>query len=389
MKYKPRRRFSDTFKREAVEASLSTTKTQAQFADKLGVHPSQLQRWRREWIMAKKASDKAVENTGPEKSLQELERENARLKKLLERKELENEILKKAQGVLRQAQQVRFAFIEAQRSQRWRVSIMYEVLNVSRAGYYRWRARQHTPGERAIKRQTLKTFLLERARQLKNVPGYRKLWLDAGFCCGKNQVQRLLRDAGYRSCTAPKAGYQKPASSLPVLPNLLNRQFSVGSANRVWVSDITQIRCSEGWLYIAAVLDLGTRRVVGRAMGAINSAQLVLEALEQAWQQQQPDGKQLLFHSDQGSQYRSEEVMRWLNKRGITISMSRRGNCWDNACSESFFALLKKEWTRPLGMLGRDEMADEVRYYTDEYYPKVRRHMALGGITPNAYAAAA
>ncbi|MDV2857051.1 transposase [Oceanimonas sp. CAM02] len=97
MKYKPRRRFSDTFKREAVEASLSTTKTQAQFADKLGVHPSQLQRWRREWIMAKKASDKAVENTGPEKSLQDLERENARLKKLLERKELENEILKKAQ----------------------------------------------------------------------------------------------------------------------------------------------------------------------------------------------------------------------------------------------------------------------------------------------------
>ncbi|AEY00408.1 transposase [Oceanimonas sp. GK1] len=86
-------------------------------------------------------------------------------------------------------------------------------------------------------------------------------------------------------------------------------------------------------------------------MGAINSAQLVLEALEQAWQHQRPDGTQLLFHSDQGSQYRSEEVMRWLTTRGITISMSRRGNCWDNACSESFFALLKKEWTHPLGML--------------------------------------
>ncbi|WP_148265849.1 IS3 family transposase [Oceanimonas sp. GK1] len=392
MKYKPHRHFSDAFKREAVEASLSTTETQAQLAGRLGIHPNQLSRWRREWIMTKKSSDKAVENIGPEKSLQDLERENARLKKLLERKELENEILKKAQGVLRQAQQVRFAFIEAHRSQRWRVSIMCEVLNVSRAGYYRWRARQHAPGERVIKRQTLKTFLLERARQQKNVPGYRKLWLearDAGFCCGKNQVQRLLRDAGYHSCTALKAGYQKPTSFLPVLPNLLNRRFSVGAANRVWVSDITQIRCHEGWLYIAVVLDLGTRRVVSRAMGAINSAQLVLEALEQAWQHQRPDGTQLLFHSDQGSQYRSEEVMRWLTTRGITISMSRRGNCWDNACSESFFALLKKEWTHPLGMLGRDEMADEVRYYTDEYYPKVRRHMALGGITPNAYAAAA
>ncbi|PSJ41173.1 IS3 family transposase ISHar7 [Zobellella endophytica] len=227
---------------------------------------------------------------------------------------------------------------------------------------------------------------------MQNVPGYRKLWLearDAGFHCGKNQVQRLLQDAGYRSCTAPKAGYQKPKSSLPVLPNLLNRQFSVGAANRVWVSDITQIRCSDGWLYIAVVLDLGTRRVVGRAMGAIKSAQLVLEALEQAWQHQRPDGQQLLFHSEQGSQYRSEEVMKWLNTRGATISMSRRGNCWDNACAESFFALLKKEWTHPLGMLGRYEMADEVRYYADEYYPKARRHMALGGMTPNTYAAAA
>lgn len=268
---------------------------------------------------------------------------------------------------------------------------MCEVLDISRAGYYRWRERQHSPGPRQTRHQAIKAFLLKRARQLEHVPGYRKLWLeaqDAGFCCGKNQVQRLLQEMGYRSRTVSKPGYRRSPSSLPVLPNLLNRQFSVGKKNRVWVSDITQIRCQEGWLYIAAVLDLGTRQIVGRAMGPINSSQLVIEALEHAWRRQRPKGDHLLFHSDQGVQYRSEEVMTWLNDRHVTISMSRRGNCWDNACAESFFALLKKEWTRPLGVIARDEMASEVRYYTDQYYPKVRRHMTLGGKTPNAYAAA-
>lgn len=269
---------------------------------------------------------------------------------------------------------------------------MCEVLDVSRAGYYRWRESQRCPGPQKKRHDALLAFLLKEGCRQESVPGYRKLWLDAqdaGFCCGKNQVQRLLQEAGYRSRTAPKPGYRKARSSLPVLPNLLNRQFSVGKANRVWVSDITQIRCREGWLYIAVVLDLGTRQIVGRAMGPVNSSQLVIEALKQAWKRQRPVGRDLLFHSDQGSQYRSEEVMRWLNGRKVTISMSRRGNCWDNACAESFFALLKKEWTRPLGEIGRDEMTGEVRYYTDQYYPNVRRHMALGGVTPNAYAAAA
>ncbi|WP_422822633.1 IS3 family transposase [Vreelandella titanicae] len=271
------------------------------------------------------------------------------------------------------------------------VSVVCEVLGVSRAGYYRWRERQCRPGPRQARHLAIKEFLLNRARQMEHVPGYRKLWLeaqDAGFCCGKNQVQRLLQEAGYRSRTASKPGYRRSKSSLPVLPNLLNRQFSVGAGNRVWVSDITQVRCREGWLYIAAVLDLGTRQIVGRAMGPVNSSQLVLKALEHAWKHQRPAGKNLLFHSDQGTQYRSEEVMTWLNNRQVTISMSRRGNCWDNACAESFFALLKKEWIQPLGMIHRDEMVDEVRYYIDHYYSKVRRHMTLGGLPPSAYVAA-
>lgn len=149
--------------------------------------------------------------------------------------------------------------------------------------------------------QSITSFLLERAKKMKSVPGYRKLWIEAqdeGYRCGKNQVQRLLQEAGYRSCTALKPGYRRTVSTLPVLPNLLNRRFSVGEPNKVWVSDITQIRCKEGWLYLVAVMDLGTRQIVGYAQGAVNSSQLVLNALESAWKYSQPVGKELLFHSD-------------------------------------------------------------------------------------------
>ena len=273
---------------------------------------------------------------------------------------------------------------------RWPLSITCEVLGVSRSGYYRWKDRQRRPGRMQKRHQSITSFLLERAKRMESVPGYRKLWLEAqdeGYRCGKNQVQRLLQDAGYRSCTALKPGYRRTVSTLPILPNLLNRRFSVGEPNRVWVSDITQIRCKEGWLYLAVVMDLGNRQIVGYAQGAVNSSCLVLNALESAWKCSQPVGKALLFHSDQGTQYRSEEVMTWLNDREVTISMSRRGNCWDNACAESFFALLKKEWTNRLGILERSDMADEIQYYIDEFYPKIRRHMTLGGLTPSAYAA--
>lgn len=286
---------------------------------------------------------------------------------------------------------MKFAFIEAHRDQRWPLVIVCEVLGVSRSGYYRWRERQQQHGPQQVRHQALTAFLLQCARLQHGVPGYRKLWReaqDAGFCCGQNQVQRLLQRAGYRSCTALKPGYRRGRSSLPVLPNLLNREFLPGRPNQAWVSDITQFRCHEGWLYLAIVMDLGTRQIVGRAMSPINSAQLVVAALEHAWKKQEPTGAGLLFHSDQGTQYRNEDVMTWLNDRNITISMSRRGNCWDNACAESFFASLKKEWTHPLGMLSRDEMAAEVRYYLDEYYPHTRRHMTLGGLTPSAYTAA-
>lgn len=266
---------------------------------------------------------------------------------------------------------------------------MCEVLEVSRAGYYRWCKR--ALADRHVANLELLDFLKERIRTFKGILGYRKLWHEAeaaGYCCSKNRIQRLLQGIGYRSCTAKKPSF-KSKSGLPVLPNLLNRDFTVSACNRVWVSDITQVRCNEGWLYVAVVLDLHSRRVVGWAAGCQNTAQLVIAALSHAWKIRRPNGQELLFHSDQGSQYHSEEVMGWLNKRKVTISMSRKGNCWDNACAESFFAQLKKEWLYRLGQLSRQDTIVEVGYYIEEFYDKVRRHGTLNMLTPAEFEMAA
>lgn len=260
---------------------------------------------------------------------------------------------------------------------------MCEVLNVSKAGYYRWLDRP--PSQQARGNQSLLLFLQGVAAKQRRVPGYRKLWKEAvvaGYICSQNRVQRLLQGNGYRSCTVKKPSFIKGDSGMPVLPNLLNRHFDVSEPNRVWVSDITQIHCEEGWLYVAVVLDLYSRRVVGWSAGRQNTAELVVAALKRAWKSRQPRGSHLLFHSDQGSQYRSEAVAAWLNRREVTISMSRRGNCWDNACSESFFALLKKEWLHPLGEMSREETTAELSYYIEEYYHHIRRHGTLNMLTP-------
>lgn len=280
---------------------------------------------------------------------------------------------------------MRFAFIKHHRLI-WSVVLMCEVLQVSRSGFYKWLGR--TPSATAQANATLEQFLVSRADALRGIPGYRKLHEEAvvaGYICSPNRVQRLLQGLGYRSVVSTRPGYRKPDSGLPVLPNLLNREFDVADPDRVWVSDITQIRCFEGWLYVAVVLDLFNREIIGLAMGAENRAQLVSRALNQAWRARLPDGSRLMFHSDQGAQYRSEDVMRWLTRRNVTISMSRRGNCWDNACSESFFSLLKKEWIHRLGLVTRREMITEVEYYSTQFYNTIRTHGTLGLKTPASF----
>lgn len=262
-----------------------------------------------------------------------------------------------------------------------------DVLKVSPAGYYKWLKR--APSLRDRENQSLLSFLKEESDRQFCIPGYRKLWEAAvahGFICNKKRVQRLLQSLGYRSRASKRRFGRAPRQKvLMAACNLLGRKFEVSKANQVWVSDITQVRCTEGWQYLCVILDLYSRRVVGWSTSRINSAHLVLSTLNKAWNSRQPNGKELMFHSDQGVQYRALETLRWHRRRGIKVSMSRKGNCWDNACSESFFAQYKKEWISNLGELSRQEMTMQSRLYIDKYYNEVRRHGTLGGMSPIAY----
>lgn len=257
-------------------------------------------------------------------------------------------------------------------------------LNVSRAGYYKWLNRKASTRDK--ENESLLSYLQEESDSQHCIPGYRKLWEAAianGFICNKKRVQRLLQSLGYRSKASKKRHGQAPRQKV-MMPafNLLNRNFATREANRVWVSDITQVRCQEGWQYLCVILDLYSRRVIAWSTSRINSASLVISTLNKAWQSRQVDGRKLMFHSDQGSQYKAMETLRWHRQRHITVSMSRKGNCWDNACAESFFAQYKKEWISNLGELSRGEMTMQTRLYIDKYYNPVRRHGALGGVSP-------
>ncbi len=265
--------------------------------------------------------------------------------------------------------------------------MLCDVLDVSRSGYYSWLNRK--PSERSKANKVLSDFLKEKIDEHNGIAGYRKLWLDAvanGFACNKKRVQRLLQTFGYRSKACKrKFGVVKPKLIETRAPNYLNREFEVAKPNTVWVSDITQVRCKEGWQYLCVIIDLYSRKVVSWATSYINSSELVMKSLKQAWAERRPNGNELMFHSDQGVQYRSFEVLKWLTKREVTVSMSRKGNCWDNACSESFFAQLKKEWFSNLEEPSRREMTTQCRFYIDDYYNMVRRHGTLDGVSPIAF----
>jgi putative transposase len=202
----------------------------------------------------------------------------------------------------------------------------------------------------------------------------------------ENRVARLMRCARLQA----RAKRRRPAhdDGLPpehsIAPNLLARQFEADQRNRKWVADFTYVWTAEGWLYVAVVLDLFSRKVVGWSMSAQMTAQLVLDALMMAiWRRGKPI--ELLHHSDQGSQYTSEDFQRLLSDQGVTCSMSRRGDCWDNAAMESFFSTLKTERTNRKSYQTRDEARADVFDYIERFYNPRRRHSTLGQISPDQF----
>jgi putative transposase len=278
-----------------------------------------------------------------------------------------------------------FRFIDDHR-QHWPVRLLCETLEVSTAGYYAWRQRPTSSQEQ--RRTALVVEIRAIHAEAKARYGSPRIHAELaarGQDCCVNTVAKLMHDHDIRAKTARKFCCTTDSNHhLPVAENVLDRQFNPSEANEVWVADITYLPTREGWLYLAAVEDLFSRRVVGWSIAEHLESRLVVDALELAVQRRLP-GEGLLAHSDRGSQYASDHYQLLLAKHGIACSMSRKADCWDNAPMESFFASLKKELVHDADFATRAEARAALVEYLEVFYNNQRRHSSLGYVSPAEY----
>ncbi len=281
---------------------------------------------------------------------------------------------------------MKFEFVAKHRGI-WPVTWMCGVLDVSPSGFYSWRSRP--PSDRTQYDEMLIRDIRRSFTDSGETYGVRRIWLDLldwGHNIGRERVARLVRSL--KLLAQPKRR-QRPVDQgrrlqSAIAPNTLDREFTATAPNQKWVADFTYVWTSEGWLYVAAVLDLYSRRVVGWSMTARMTADRVTGAWIMAIWRRRPD-PELLHHSDQGSQYTCEQFQKLLSDHGIECSMSRQGECHDNAVMESFFSRMKDDRTSRCRYRTRDEARADIFDYIERFYNPRRRHSTLGGLSPMEY----
>lgn len=270
---------------------------------------------------------------------------------------------------------------------------MCEVLEVSRSGFYAWRSRPESERSKHHRELIEEIEEIHSDRDMKSYgsPRVHRELVERGKSCCLNTVARLMSKNGLAARTRKKFRVTTDSShELPLAENVLNREFEQEKPDRVWLADITYLWTREGWLYLAVVLDSCSRKVVGWSMSHRMEKSLVMDALRMALGRRRPDqAEPLMHHSDRGSQYASHEFQKLLREHNITCSMSRKGNCWDNAMMESFFATLKKERIHHELFDTRDAARQSVFEYIELFYNPVRRHSALGYMSPEEFEQAA
>jgi transposase InsO family protein len=286
---------------------------------------------------------------------------------------------------------MKYAFIRRNRCV-WPISVQCRVLRVSVAGYHEHFARRrNTLQRRHLSDEALLVHIRAVYAESRGAYGWPRIWRQLraqGIRVGKQRVQRLMQRHGIRARGKRRFRITTTDSrhGLPIAPNLLDRNFTVVAPNQVWVGDVTYIATAEGWLFLAVVLDLFSRRIVGWSLREQMTSELVIDALRMAWFLRRPEVKTgsvagLIFHSDRGSQYASQEFAKVLKECGITPSMSRKGNCWDNACSETLFGSLKVERLHgqhfETPRQAKDETLDWLRWYN-----QTRLHSTLNYVSP-------
>ncbi len=282
---------------------------------------------------------------------------------------------------------MRYAFIQ-ENKHLWPIRLQCRVLGVSASGYHQHLARRRIIDQRRhLSDEVLLVHIRTIYAETRGAYGWPRIWRQLraqSVRVGKRRVQRLMKKHGIRARGRRRFRVMTTDSRhhLPVAPNLLDRKFDVAAPNRAWVGDFTYVETEQGWLYVAVVIDLFSRRIVGWSMREDMRSDLVIDAFNMAWLERSPGNKtELIFHSDRGSQYASYDFNQVLRECGITQSMSRKANCWDNACAETLFGSLKVERLHGRSFQTIREAKDEVIAWM-LWYNRTRMHSTLGYVSP-------
>jgi putative transposase len=279
-----------------------------------------------------------------------------------------------------------YEFIKAHRHKH-SVQVMCRLFGVAPSGYYAWLAQpssDHAQEDARLLRLIRASFTASQG-----IYGAPRVFLDlreAGETCSKHRVARLMREHQLRALHGYRMRRWSVGKPSVLIPNLLKRQFTVTRRNKAWVTDITYIRTWQGWLYLAVVMDLFSRKIVGWSAKPTIHQELVLDAVLMAVRRRRP--RSTVIHSDQGTQFGSDAWRRFCRSHRLEPSMSRKGNCWDNAVAESFFSSLKKERIKKQIYKNRELALRDVADYIDRFYNRSRRHSYLGGVSPEQFEAA-
>ncbi|MFQ2106801.1 IS3-like element ISAeme20 family transposase [Aeromonas rivipollensis] len=374
---KSREHYSPEFRAEAVRLVLEQGLGQAEAARRLGIAKGTLSNW----VVAAKGGKDTSAIPGA-RSVAELEAEVARLRKALAQANMERDINKKGRRVLCSGVTAKYAWIANQKDI-YPISVICRVLEVSRAGFYHWR--QRPPSQRQQEDERLKVAIRAAHSKTRQTYGAARLQAELaaeGFYAGRDRIGRLRREMGL-SCKQKRKfkATTHSAHSLPVAENLLGQVFAPTKPNEVWTGDITYIATDEGWLYLAGLKDVFTCEIVGYAMGERMTTGLVSQALFRAVQQKRPPVG-LIHHTDRGSQYCAKAYRALQVQFGMQTSMSRKGNCFDNAPIESFWGSLKNELVHHHRFETRAEAKAAIQEYIEIFYNRQRRHSRLGNVSP-------
>ncbi|ENT8923448.1 IS3 family transposase [Enterobacter hormaechei] len=368
---KPRKQYTPEFRNEALK--LAERIGVAAAARELSLYESQLYAWRSKINNARSSSERE----------QEMSVEIARLKRQLAEQAEELAIPPKGRDILREAPEMKYVFIEKHRAE-FSVKAICRVLRVARSGWYAWRLRRQQITPRQQFRLVCDTAVRQAFTEAKQRYGAPRL-ADELPEYNVKTIAASLRRQGLRAKAARKfSPVRYREHGLPVSENLLKLDFYASGPNQKWAGDITYLRTDEGWLYLAVVIDLWSRAVIGWSMSSRMTAQLACDALQMAlWRRKRPEN--VIVHTDRGGQYCSADYLALLKRHNLHGSMSAKGCCYDNACAESFFHSLKVECIHGERLISREIMRMTVFNYIECDYNRWRRHSACGGLSPEQF----